>query len=150
MVLKILSVSTPTLVGCFEKIDMFRMFKHIDAWTKWLPFCKRHFEMYYRQTGELWTLNLCLQIFTHSMVVEMDGNISRVLFCSIKFSKLKLNGRKFGTIKRKNIAGQSYPGNWGSFGHPGETLGGRRRLLCTSNDLEWLPSTRFMMNKMQW
>ena len=49
--------------------------------------------------------------------------------------------------KRKNTAGQSYPNIWGNFGHPGETLDSR--LLCNRNDLEWLPSTWFMMNNMQ-
>ena len=92
----------------------------------------------YRQMGELWTLFefACLQNFTCSMMVEMDGNISRVSFCSTIFSKSKLNGMIFGKTKRKNIAGQSYPSIWGNFEHLGETLDGR--LLCTSNDLEWL------------
>ena len=86
--------------------------------------------------GELWTLFefACLQHLTHNMMVEMDGNISRVSFCSTIFSKLNFNGMKFGKIKRKNIAGQSYPSIWGNFGHPGETLDSR--LLCTNNDLE--------------
>ena len=37
----------------------------------------------YRQMGELWTLVevAYLQYLTRNMVVEMDGNISRVLFC---------------------------------------------------------------------
>ena len=38
---------------------------------------------------------------------------------------------KFGKIKRKNIAGQSYPSIWGNFGHTGETLDSM--LLCTNN-----------------
>ena len=80
------------------------------------------------------------------MVAEMDGNISRVLFGSTIFSKLNLNGMKFGKIKRKNIAGQSYPSIWGNFGHPGETLDSM--LLCTNDDIEWLPSIWFMMNNM--
>ena len=56
----------------------------------------------YRQMGELWTLFefACLQHLTRNMVVEMDGNISWVLFCSTIFSKLKLNGIKFGKISR--------------------------------------------------
>ena len=70
----------------------------------------------------------CLQHLTPNMVEEMDGDISRVLFCNTIFSKLKLNGI------------------WGKFGHPGETLDSR--LLCTSNDLEWLPSMWFMTNNM--
>ena len=86
----------------------------------------------YRQMGELWTLFefAFLQHDTRNMAVEMDGNILRVLFCSTIFSKLNLNGIKFGKIKRKNAADQSYPCLWGNFGHPGETLDGR--LLCTS------------------
>ena len=56
----------------------------------------------YRQMGELWTLFefASLQHFTRNMVVEMDGNISWVLFCSTMFSKLKLNDVKFRKIKR--------------------------------------------------
>ena len=93
----------------------------------------------YRQMGELWTLFecACLQHLTCDRVVEMNGNISRVFFCSTIFSKLTLNGMKFGRINRKNIAGQSYRSIWGNFGHPGATLDSR--LLCTSTDLEGLP-----------
>ena len=43
---------------------------------------------------------------------------------------------KSGTIKTKNIAGQSYPSIWVQFGHPGETLDGRH--FCMSKSLEWL------------
>ena len=113
-----------------------------DDVIKWKKF------PHYRQMGELWTLFefACLQYLTHNMVAEMDRNISWVLFCSTIFSKLNLNGMKFGKIKRKNIAGQSYPSSWGNFGHPGETLDSR--LLCTNNDLEWLPSMWFMLNNM--
>ena len=103
---------------------------------------------HYRQMGELWTLFefACLQHLARNMVAEMDGNILRVLFGSTIFSKLNLNGMKLGKIKRKNIAGQSYPSIWGNFGHPGETLDSM--LLCTNNDIEWLPSIWFMMNNM--
>ena len=96
-------------------------------------------QIYRQMGGTLDTFEFAhLQHFTCNMVVEMAGNISRVLFSSTIFSKLKFNGMKFGKIKRKYIAGQSYPSIRVNFGHPGETLDGR--LLCTSNDIEWLSS----------
>ena len=69
----------------------------------------------YRQMGELWTLFefACLQHLTHNMVAEMDGNRSRVLFCSTIFSKLNLNGIKFGKIKRKKCCRPKLPQHLG-------------------------------------
>ena len=76
----------------------------------------------YRQMGELWTLFQfeCSLHLTHDMVAEMDGNISWVLFCITIFYIRIWNGMKFGKIRRKNIAVQSYPSIWGNFGRPGK------------------------------
>ena len=133
--------------NCIDKSWLFLGYVDTTQTIMILNFCSA-LVPWYRQMGELWRLLefACLQHFTCNMVVKMGSNISRVLFCSTIFSKLKLNGMKFGKINRKNIAGQSYPSIWGNFGHPGETLDSR--LLCTSNDLEWLLSTSFMMTNL--
>ena len=44
--------------------------------------------------GHFLSLHVCS--ISCNMVMEMDGNISRLLFCSTIFYKLKLNGMKLG------------------------------------------------------
>ena len=87
-------------------------------------------------------------------MLDIDGGISRTLFCPTICCKLNLMTYSLVWIKRKTIAGQSYLSSWGNFGRPGRILDSKP---LYNSEWSWItsvymyydvPAPRLLLNRL--